>query len=131
MSICAHFVLNLLQSIRLVTVLMEMFVWWEAPISMRVEWRCASMTSGGQCVMTFGTALMLLWSASNWDMHTLEVSLLRSQLSVHIHPCKCNGAYLSVMGLVTMCQCQSAYQMTYQKFLCRWHSIHQCPFWCW
>ena len=63
-----------LQSLPLATALMVMFVWWEeAPISMRVEWRCASMTSGGQCVMTFGTALMLLWSASNWDMHTLEV----------------------------------------------------------
>ena len=32
------------------------------------------MTSGGLCVMTSGTALMLLWSASNWDMHTQEVS---------------------------------------------------------
>ena len=32
------------------------------------------MTSGGQCVMTAGTPLMLLWSASSWDMHTLEVS---------------------------------------------------------
>ena len=32
------------------------------------------MTSGGQCVMTTGTILMLLWSASSWDMHTLEVS---------------------------------------------------------
>ena len=31
------------------------------------------MTSGGQCVMTTGTTMMLLWSASNWDMHTLEV----------------------------------------------------------
>ena len=33
------------------------------------------MTSGGQCVMTPGTALMLLWSASSWDSHTLEVRL--------------------------------------------------------
>ena len=32
------------------------------------------MTSGGQCVMTAGAALMLLWSADSWDMHTLEVS---------------------------------------------------------
>ena len=32
------------------------------------------MTSGEQCVMTTGTTLMLLWSVSNWDMHTLEVS---------------------------------------------------------
>ena len=55
---------------------MEMFVWWEAPVSMRAEWRCASMTSGGQCVMTPGTVLMLLWFASSWDMHTLEVSML-------------------------------------------------------
>ena len=26
------------------------------------------MTSGGQCVVTTGTTLMLLWSASNWAM---------------------------------------------------------------
>ena len=52
----------------LTTAHMEMFVWWEAPISMRVEWRCASMASGGQCVMTCGIALMLQWSADNWDM---------------------------------------------------------------
>ena len=58
------------------TVPMVMFVWWEAPINMRVEWSCASMTSGGQCVMTPGTAMMPLWSASSWDMHTLEVILL-------------------------------------------------------
>ena len=58
----------------LATVHMVMFVWWEAPISMRVEWRCASMTSGEQCVMTPGTALMLLWSAGSWGMDTLEVS---------------------------------------------------------
>ena len=31
------------------------------------------MTSGEQCVITFGTALMPLWSASNWDMHILDV----------------------------------------------------------
>ena len=41
---------------------------------MRVEWRCASITSGGQCVMTAGTPLMLLWSADSWDTLTLEVS---------------------------------------------------------
>ena len=33
------------------------------------------MTSGGLCVMTPGIVLMLLWSASNWDMLTPEVSL--------------------------------------------------------
>ena len=54
-------------------VLMEMFVWWEAPISMRVEWRCASVTSGGQCVITPGTSMMPPWSANSWDTHTLEV----------------------------------------------------------
>ena len=71
-------VLNIghLQSMSVATALMVMFVWWEAPISMRVEWRCASMTSGEQCVMTSGTALMRLWSASIWDMHILEVSVL-------------------------------------------------------
>ena len=66
----------LLQSMPVTSALMEMFVWWEAPIAMRVEWRCASMTSGEQCVMTPGTALMLLWSASSWDMLTLEVSVM-------------------------------------------------------
>ena len=34
------------------------------------------MTSGGQCVMTTGTTLMLLWSANNWDMLILQVSVL-------------------------------------------------------
>ena len=56
------------------TVLMEMFVWWEAPVSTREEWRCVSMTSGEQCVMTSGVDLMLLWSVDNLDMLTLEVS---------------------------------------------------------
>ena len=57
------------------TVPMEMFVWWEVPISMKVEWRCASMTSGGQCVMMAGAVLMPVWSASSWVMHILEVSV--------------------------------------------------------
>ena len=34
------------------------------------------MTSGGQCVMTAGIQRMLLLSANNWDMRTLEVSLV-------------------------------------------------------
>ena len=56
------------------TVLMEMFVWWEGPISMRAEWSYASTTSGGQCVMMAGAVLMPLWSASSWVMQPLEVS---------------------------------------------------------
>ena len=40
------------------------------------------MTSGGQCVMIAGIALMLLWSASNWDMHTLEVSVITVLMQV-------------------------------------------------
>ena len=65
-----------LKSILVATVLMETFVWWMAPISMRVEWRCASMTSGGQCVMTIGITVTPQWFASSWDMHILEVSVL-------------------------------------------------------
>ena len=53
---------------------MVMFVWLEVPISMKVEWRCASMTSGGQCVMMAGAVLMPLWSVSSWVMPPLEVS---------------------------------------------------------
>ena len=56
------------------TVLMVMFVWWEAPISMKVEWRYASMTSGGLSVMMAGALLMPQWSVSSWDMQLLEVS---------------------------------------------------------
>ena len=40
------------------------------------------MTSGGQCVMTAGAALMQLWSVSSWDMHTLEVSTSAENVSV-------------------------------------------------
>ena len=54
---------------------MVMFVLWEAPISMRVELKCASMISGGQSVKMAGTPLMLLLSVGNWDMHTPEVSI--------------------------------------------------------
>ena len=53
---------------------MVMFVWWEARISMKVEWRCVSMTSGEQCVMMAGALLMQVWSASSWVMLPLEVS---------------------------------------------------------
>jgi len=60
---------------------MEMFVWWEVPISMRVEWRCALMTSGEQCVMMGGAVLMPAWSASSWVMQLLEVSVNVAQLS--------------------------------------------------
>ena len=42
---------------------------------MRGGLRFASTMPGGQCVMTAGAALMLLWSASSWDMLTLAVSL--------------------------------------------------------
>ena len=63
---------------------MVMFVWWEAPISMRVEWRCASMTSGEQCVMMVGAALMQVWSASSWVMQLPEVSTNVSHCEVNL-----------------------------------------------
>ena len=59
-TLCCGDTYIFLQSILVATVLMEMFVWLEVPVSMRVEWRYASMISGGQCVMIYGTALMLL-----------------------------------------------------------------------
>ena len=67
----------------LVTVPMEMFVWWEAPPSMRVEWRCVSVTSGGLCVVTSGQALILQLYVNSWDIHTLEVSIIVADLKVH------------------------------------------------
>ena len=59
---------------------MVMFVWWEAPISMRVESRCVSMTSGEPCVVTSGLALILLLFVNSWDIHTLEVSIFVADL---------------------------------------------------
>ena len=53
---------------------MVMFVWLEASVSMKVEWRCASTISGEPCVMTAGAVLMPLWSASSWVMQPPEVS---------------------------------------------------------
>ena len=41
------------------------------------------MTSGGQCAMMAGAPLMPLWSASNWDMQPLEVSLNICKLELH------------------------------------------------
>ena len=86
---------------------MEMFVWWEAPTSMKVEWRCVSMTSGGQCVMTAGAALMQLWSVCSWDMHTLEVSASAENVSVLVQA-----------DLINLC-------------ICRWYCIQQCSVWYW
>ena len=43
------------------------------------------MTSGGQCVMTPGTTPMLLWFASSWDMHTLEVGRFYRSMSGSCH----------------------------------------------
>jgi len=61
------------------------------------------MTSGGQCVMTAGTALMLQLSASSLDMHTLEVSgFLKHEgeaLSSYIF-CMC--PYVQVAGHIVM-----------------------------
>ena len=39
------------------------------------------MTSGGQCVMTTGTVLMLLWSANSWVIHMLVYQTHCSKLS--------------------------------------------------
>ena len=74
---------------------------------MRVEWKCASMTSGGQCVMTVGAALMQLWSVSSWDMHTLEVSASAENVSVLVQA-----------DLINLC-------------ICRWYCIQQCSVWYW
>ena len=66
------------------------------------------MTSGGQCVMTTGTTLMLLWSANSWDMHMLEVSILL-----------CYEA-----NLVTV-----YFNMLLHMY--RWKGIQQCLLWDW
>ena len=42
-------------------------------ISMKEEWRCVLLTSGEQCVVTLGTALMQLLSARILDMLSLMV----------------------------------------------------------
>ena len=47
-------------------VLMEPSGWWEAAVSERAGWRCASMRPGAPCVTTAGSTLMPAWSADNW-----------------------------------------------------------------
>ena len=66
------------------------------------------MISGGQCVIATGTALMLLWSASSWDMRTQDVS-----------PLFLCGSYNNYLPT-------SMYTAT-----CRWKAIQQCSLWCW
>ena len=51
----------------MLTAQMETFVWWVDPVSWRAEWKCATTTSGGQCVMIPGAVLMLMWPVDNWD----------------------------------------------------------------
>ena len=67
------------------------------------------MTSGEQYVMMTGTPLMLLWSASNWDMHTLEVSevcwilsLILSSSVNHTLRCSQNLEFSTVLMLMLM-----------------------------
>ena len=55
------------------------------------------MTSGGQCVMTSGMPLMLLWSANSWDTLTLEVSQNVPQCSVDIY-----GISISVLSILQL-----------------------------
>ena len=40
------------------------------------------MTSGGLCVVTSGLALILQLFVNNWDIHTLEVSIFVTDLTV-------------------------------------------------
>ena len=40
------------------------------------------MTSGGQCVVTSGQALILQLYVNSWDIHTLEVSIIVADLKV-------------------------------------------------
>ena len=54
------------------------------------------MTSGGQCVMITGTTLMQQWSASSWDMHTLEVRMLSDLCGGVLY--RCHGYYFFATG---------------------------------
>ena len=65
--------------------------WWVEIFLVKVVWRCVSMATGAQSVMTTGTQMMLRWSADSWDMIVVSnssnmlvraVSSMRSR-SVH------------------------------------------------
>ena len=69
---------------------------------MRVESRCASMTSGGQCVVTSGLALILQLFVNSWDIRTLEVSIIVADLHVltqhdHLQSCFQNGLFCLIV----------------------------------
>ena len=61
------------------------------------------MTNGGQCVMTLGTILMLLWSASSWDMEVCYcmpyMYKQSSKLPVNIHDTCILYCYLTTVCL--------------------------------
>ena len=46
---------------------MEIFVWWADPVHWKEGWKCATIISGGQCVMTRGMAVMPMWHVDSWD----------------------------------------------------------------
>ena len=47
---------------------MEQYVWWEAPLLMREEWKYVLMELGEQCVLVTGISKMPLWCAVNLGM---------------------------------------------------------------
>ena len=57
---------------------MEISVWWEEQLRTREGWRCALITSGEQCVIAPGTAMMQLLCASSLGTLQQEVSAHQS-----------------------------------------------------
>ena len=55
----------------------------EVTTSTKVAWKCASMNSGGQCVMTYGEPEMQEWLADNWDSLKLVSGCDISMSSCH------------------------------------------------
>ena len=64
---------------------MVMFVLLEEEISMRVEWKSATMGSGEQSVMIHGTQQMLVWLADSLVTQDLVSCILICIHIVHIY----------------------------------------------
>ena len=70
---------------------METFVWWVDPAYLREEWKCATTTSGGQCVMTHGATLMPMWHVDSWDI-VVQVRKYIIQTTASQNHAFCTGA---------------------------------------
>ena len=78
---------------------LEMYVWWVlAQPSVKAEWRCATTTHGGQCVIMGGEQTMLWLFASSSDT-TVRIAHIKFWCSKALIPISSRTPYTLQWGL--------------------------------